>query len=96
MTNFSFIVDLVTLYSLFHPLAGAIDRLQQRTTDIMKAYEEITTIKHTIIEMQETVEINFYRIYLQANRLAVDFLIKPKILPKVSLIKPTMPGTAKR
>lgn len=51
MTNFSFIVDLVTLYSLFHPLTGAIDRLQQRTIDIMKAYEEITTIKHTFIEM---------------------------------------------
>ena len=85
MTYFPFIVGLIISLSFLHPLAGVTDRPQGRRVDIVKAYEEPTTVKQTYIGMQEKVKTIFHIIHLQAPRLAAHLLVKP-----------TTPRTVKR
>ena len=66
-------------------MACVTDRIQGRSVDIVKAYEEIRTVKQTFFEMQENVETNIPTIHLQATRLAAHLLVKH-----------AMPRTAKR
>ena len=42
LTDFPFIVSLITVYSLLHPLAGVTERFLGRTVDIVKVLSRHT------------------------------------------------------
>ena len=41
ITKFEFLIGLVLLYQLLHPFVGITQNLQERSADIIKAYNEV-------------------------------------------------------
>ena len=41
VTSFEFIISLIRLYRLLHPLAGITNRLQGRGVDIIEDYDDV-------------------------------------------------------
>ena len=44
VTSFEFIVSIIGLYSLLHPLAGITNRLQRRGVDITEVYDDVSSV----------------------------------------------------
>jgi hypothetical protein len=77
--DFSFIVGLVSIYRLLHPLHGTTVKLQGKSIDIVKAFEEIEDVKKDIKAMREAIDIEFDKIYKQAVRLAEKVDVEPSV-----------------
>ena len=45
LTKFDFVIGVVALYHLLHPLHGITVKLQGRTKDIVQAYEDVEKLK---------------------------------------------------
>ena len=43
VTSFEFIISLIGLYRLLHPLAGITNCLQGRVVDIIEAYDDVSS-----------------------------------------------------
>ena len=48
ITKFEFLIGLVSLYRLLHPLVGITQNLQGRSIDIIKAYNEVVSMSCNI------------------------------------------------
>ena len=44
VTSFEFIIYLIGLYRLLHPLAGITNCLQGRGVDIIEAYDDVSSV----------------------------------------------------
>ena len=44
VTSFEFIISLIGLYRLLHPLAGITNCLQGRVVDIIEAYDDVSSV----------------------------------------------------
>lgn len=44
VTSFAFIVSLIGIHRLLHPLAGTTNHLKGRVVDIIKTYDDIITV----------------------------------------------------
>lgn len=68
--DFSFIVGLVSLKTLLHPLHAVTIRLQGKTVDIIQAYEDVTSVIGDLRHLRENVEVEFAVIFQEAVRMA--------------------------
>lgn len=83
LTCFPFIIGLITLYSLFHLLAGLTDSLQGRIVSNLKVYKEKIIVRHI----------------LKCRRIPKPFLISHIYVTRLIVhlsVQPTMSETAKR
>jgi len=83
VTDFGFIVGLVSLYYLLHPLHGVTVYLQGRTIDIVKAYQLIDETVSDIKATRNNVEQEFKKIFEQAERIAEKLNVDPS-LPRIA------------
>ena len=77
--DFSFIVELVSLKTLLHPLHGTTVRLQGKTIDIVKAWEVTNVIADLKHQRENIKEQSFKEIYEDAVRLADVVSVEPTI-----------------
>ena len=70
ITNFEFIVVFLTAYQYLSHLAGITVKLQKRTLDIIKAYEEITEISKVYKDERKNIDAGFAKIFDQSIRIA--------------------------
>ena len=77
LTDFSFIVGLITMYHLLHPLHGITVLLQGRNMDIVRAYQEVDSTLSDLKHIRSTVEDEFRKIYLYAIRVAENIGVDP-------------------
>ena len=57
VTSFEFIISLIRLYRLLHPLAGITNRLQGRGVDIIEAYDDVSSVIKDINRAQGRILI---------------------------------------
>ena len=86
LTNFDFVIGVVSLYSLLHPLHGITIKLQGRTKDIVQAYEDVEGLKSDMKSMRSDIDNAYSRIYSQACKLAEKIDVVPT-KPRVSGVK---------
>jgi len=68
--DFGFIVGLVSMYKLLHPLHGTTQKLQGRAVDIVKAFHEIEEVKADLQATRNTIDMTFKKIFDQSVRLS--------------------------
>lgn len=83
MCNFGFIVGLVSVYRLLYPLQGTCQKLQGRTIDIVKAFDEIESVKSDIQATRNDIDNAFTRIYQHSVRLSEQVGVEPSI-PRIA------------
>jgi len=79
VTKFQFIIGLVSLYRLLHPLAGTTQRLQGRSIDVVKAYNEVQSCIDDLKHTRNCINKEFNIIYQQATKLAEFLSVQPSI-----------------
>ena len=79
ITKFEFLISLVSLYRLFHPLVGITQNLQGRCISIIKAYNEVEGCIQDMQYMRQTTDEEFHKIYKQTERLAENLHVEPTI-----------------
>ena len=70
ITKFEFMIGLVSLYQLLHPLVGITQNLQGRSIDVIKAYIEVESCIQDMQHMRQIIDEGFHKVYKQAERLA--------------------------
>ena len=63
ISRFDFIIGVVSLYVLLHPLHGITQKLQGRTQDIVQAYKDVEEVKSLLKFMRADVD-NVFKKYL--------------------------------
>ena len=63
MTDFGFIVGMVTIYQFLHRLHGPTIKLQGRSMDIVQAYEQMDDLKKDCRKMRNNVDEDFKVVY---------------------------------
>ena len=81
--NFSFIVTLVSIYRLLHPLHGTTVKLQGRSVDIVQAFDEIEDVKLDLQSTRDSINTEFGHIFRQAVQIADHVGIEPS-LPRIA------------
>ncbi|XP_065651176.1 52 kDa repressor of the inhibitor of the protein kinase-like [Hydra vulgaris] len=84
ITKFEFIIGIITLYRLLHPLLYIIERLQGRTTDIVYGYSNIQETIDDLNHLRKNVEKETCAVYKQATRMASKLFIEPTI-PRIPM-----------
>ena len=79
VTKFEFLIDLVSLYRLLHPLVGITQNLQERSIDISKAYNEVDSCIQDMQHMRQIIYEEFNIVYKQSERLTEMLHIEPTI-----------------
>ena len=79
IANFEFIVGIICLYRLLHPLVPITQRLQGRVMDVVSAYDEVQSSISDMKHLRESVNEEFSVIYQQAERMAEKLSISPSI-----------------
>ena len=77
LTSFDFIVGITSFYRLLHPVASTAQKLQDRTIDTGKAYQEVQSCILDMRVVWEKIEEELLVIYRQAERIA----LWPGVLP---------------
>ena len=65
LTNFEFIVSITSLYRLLHLVTNKKQKLQGRTIDIVKAYQEVQSYILDMLVVSDEIEEEFLVIYRQ-------------------------------
>lgn len=84
LANFEFIVGIISLYRLLHPLVHITQKLQGRAMDVVSAYNEVHSCISDMQVIRETIDEEFSVIYRQAERMANQLFVTP-IIPRVAL-----------
>ena len=79
LTSFDFIVTFLTMYHLLSHLAGITVKLQGKTVDIIKAYNEISSVKAVYKAISDDLEVEFSKSYKQAVRMANAVNVVPSM-----------------
>ena len=72
-------IGLVSLYRLLHLFVGITQNLQGRSTDIIKAYNEVEGCIQDMQSIRQTTDEEFHKIYKQTERLAEKLHVEPTI-----------------
>ena len=75
LTDFLFIVGIITMYHLLHPLHGITVMLQGQNMDIVHAYQEVDSTLSDLKHIRSTVEDESRKIYLYAVRVAKNISV---------------------
>ena len=77
LSNFSFIIDLISLYRLMHPFTGITKKLQGRSTDVVKTFNEVESVVNDLGAVRSNIDSEFDTIYNQAMRMAERMNVTP-------------------
>ena len=69
LSRFDFIIGMVSLYFLLHPIHGTTQKLQGRSQDILQAYIDIDEVMSKLKSMRSGIDKLFSKIY-QSCRVA--------------------------
>ena len=83
LTKFEFVIGMIALYRLLHPVAGITQKLQGRTIDVIDAYQNINTCIEDIQLLRENVDQESDVILKQTVRMADQLNAKSNI-PRVA------------
>ena len=78
------IVGITSLYRLLHLVASITQKLQDRTIDIVKAYQEVQSCILDMRVVRDKIEEEFLVIYRQAERIATSLDVSPSVPRTVS------------
>ena len=56
VTSFEFIISLIGLYRLLHPLAGITNRFQGHGVDIIEAYDDVSSLIKDIKSTRKNID----------------------------------------
>ena len=56
LTDFEFIIGIISMYTLLPPLAGITQRLQGRAVDVAQAYQDVQTVILGMKGLREDIE----------------------------------------
>ena len=84
LTKFEFIVGIIVLYCLLHPVAGLSNKLQGRNIDIIEAYESINHCIEDMEYMRENIDNEFDQILKQAESMAIKLPVQPSLPRRVA------------
>ena len=79
VTSFEFIVSPIRLYRLIHPLTGITNCFQGRGVDIIKAYDDVSSVIKDIKNTRENIDKEFSVIFEQAERVAAKVGTQPSM-----------------
>ena len=79
VTKFEFIIGLVSLYRLLHPLVGITQTLQGSSIDVAKAYNHVQSSIEDMKLLRENMDDEFKIIYEQSERMATKLSVVPAI-----------------
>ena len=79
VTKFEFIIGLVSLYRLLHPLVGITQTLQGSSIDVVKAYNHVQSSIDDMKLLRENMDDEFKIIYQQSERMATKLSVEPAI-----------------
>ena len=75
--NLNFIIGLILLYCLMHPFTGITQKLQGRSIDVVKAFNELELVINDLGAVQNNIDSEFYIVYNQAMRMAERMNVTP-------------------
>ena len=70
LSNFNFIIGLISLYRLMHPFTGITKRLQGRSIDVAKAFNEVESVVNDLGSVRSNIGSEFDTICNEAMRMA--------------------------
>ena len=70
LSNFNFIIGLISLYRLMHPFTEITKRLQGRSIGVVKAFIEVQSVEKDLGAVRSNIDREFDTIYNQAMRKA--------------------------
>ena len=73
LSNFNFIIGLISLYHLIHPFTIITKKLQGRSIDVVEAFNEV----ESVVDIELNIDIEFATIYNQAMRMVERMNITP-------------------
>ena len=79
VTKFEFIIGLVSLYRLLHPLVGITQTLQGSSIDAVKAYNDVQSSIDDMKLLRENMDDEFKIIYQQSERMATKLSVEPAL-----------------
>ena len=56
LTKFDFVIEVVSLYSVLHPLHGITVKLQGHIKDLVQAYEDVKGLKSDMKSMRANID----------------------------------------
>ena len=78
------IVGITSLYRLLHPVASTTQKLQDRTIDTMKTYQEVQSCILDMPVVRDKIQEELLVIYRQAERIALSPGVSPSVPRTVS------------
>ena len=79
LTKFEFVIGMIALYRLLHPVARIMRKLEGCTSDVVDAYQNVNTCIEDIQLWQKNVDQESDVIFKQAVRMADQLNIEPNI-----------------
>ena len=77
LSNFNFIIGLISLYRLMHPFTGITKRLQGRSIDVVEAFNEVESVVNDLGAVRSNIDSEFDTICNQAMRMAERMNVTP-------------------
>ena len=70
LSNFNFIIGLISLYRLMHPFTGITKRLQGRSIGVVEAFNEVESVVNDLGAVRSNIGSEFETICNEAMRMA--------------------------
>ena len=83
LTKFEFVIGMIAMYRLLHPIARITQKFQGRKIDVLDTYQNVNTCIEGIQLLRENVDQESDVIFKQAVRMADQLNIEPNI-PRVA------------
>ena len=83
VTQFQFIVTMITVMKCLSVLKPLSIQLQKRDSDIYKAYTQVSSVKSDVKAIREQIEVHFNRWYEASVELGKDVDVEPA-LPRIA------------
>ena len=77
LSNFNFIIGLISLYHLMHPFTGITKKLQGRSIDVVKAFNEVESVENDLGAVRSNIDSEFDTNCNQAMRIAEKMNVTP-------------------
>ena len=79
VTSFEFLIGLIGIYRFLHPLTGITTRLQGRSMDIVRGFQDVKSCIDELKDIRNDIDTNFAILYRQAERLADQLNVEASI-----------------
>ena len=77
LSNFNFIIGLILLYYSMHPYTGITKKLQGRSIDVVKAFNEVESVVNDLGAVRSNIDSEFDTIYNQPMTMAERISVTP-------------------